>query len=176
MTKETLLKYAEPLTIVLSVLALIGVLFTIQNAEGAFFVFAQAMFFITFFLFPAIVVFFGRLLIVRATPEKVPPLLFPLLFLYTFIPTISVILPYIASGFRFEGALELVFVIFEIAMFLGGFGFFVYFFHKYLASKLGERDLTLFLHYFVGGLVYFYFIRLTLLTSILIQSAFDIIT
>ncbi len=176
MNKENWLKYAEPLTIILSVLSLIGVLFTIQNAEGAYFVFAQTMFFITFFIFPAIIVFFGRLLIIRTTPERVPPLLFPLLFLYTFIPTISVILPYIASGFRFDGALELVFVIFEGAIFVGGFSFFVYFFQKYLSNKLNEKDITLFLHYFVGGLVYFYFIRLTLLTSILIQSAFDFIT
>ena len=176
MNKEQLLKYAEPLTILLSVLSLIGVLFTVQSTPGPLFVFGQIMYFITFFIFPAVVVFFGRLLILRANADKVPPLLFPLLFLYTFIPTVSVILPYVASGFRFEGALELVFVIFEMAVFLGGFGFFVYFFQKYLSNKLGERDITLFLHYFVGGLVYFYFIRLTLLTSILIQSAFDFIT
>jgi hypothetical protein len=172
---ERWLRYAEPLTIVLSLLALTSVLFFIQNGDGWTFVLYGIMVFLTLFIFPAIVVFFARLLLVRATPQAVPPLLFPLLFLYSFIPTVTLLLPFITTGLAFSGATEIIFFLFEAMVFTGGLMFFIYFFRKYLLGKLGEKDLTLFLHYFVGGLAYFYFIRLTVLSSLIIQSATEIL-
>lgn len=176
MNKEKILRYSEPVTLVLSFMSLIGIFFTVQGASGFYQIYSNTMFIITLFIFPGLMVFFGRLILQRATPKNLPPLLYPLLFLYTFIPTSFVLVPYIFQGFFQGSAVEILFVIFEGSVFLGGIGFFFYFFRKRIKGKIRRFDLKLFLHYLVGGLVYFYFIRLSFVATILIQIAFDTIS
>jgi hypothetical protein len=70
-------------------------------------------------------------------------------------------------------AVEILFVIFEGAIFIGGIIFFFYFFNKRVKGRIRRFDLKLFLHYLVGGLVYFYFIRLSFVATFLVQIAFE---
>lgn len=175
MNTEKILRFSEPVTLILSLLSLIGIFFTVQGESGFYQVYSNTMFIITLFIFPGLMVFFGRLILQRATPKNIPPLLYPLLFLYTFIPTTYVLVPYLFQGFFQGSAVEILLVIFESFVFFGGLVFFVYFFRKRLRGKIRRFDLKLFLHYLVSGLVYFYFIRLSLVTTILIQIAFETI-
>ncbi len=173
MNKEKILRYSEPTTLILSFLSLVGIFFTVQGEGGFFQIYSNIMFIITLFIFPGLMVFFGRLILLRATPKNIPPLLYPLLFLYTFIPTSYILVPYVFQGFEQSNAVEILFVIFEASILLGGIGFFIYFFRKRLRGRIRRFDLKLFLHYLVGGLVYFYFIRLSFVATLLIQIAFE---
>ena len=176
MNKEKILRYSEPVTLILSFMSLIGIFFTVQGASGFYQIYSNTMYIITLFVFPGLMVFFGRLILLRATPKNLPPLLYPLLFLYTFIPTSYVLVPYLFQGFFQGSAVEILFVIFEGFVFVGGVVFFIYFFNKRVKGKIRRFDLKLFLHYLVGGLVYFYFIRLSFVATILIQIAFETIS
>lgn len=175
MNKEKILRYSEPVTMVLSFMSLIGIFFTVQGESGFYLIYSNTMFIITLFIFPGLMVFFGRLILLRATPKNMPPLLYPLLFLYTFIPTSYVLIPYLFQGFMDGSAVEILFVIFEGSVFIGGLIFFFYFFNKRVKGRIRRFDLKLFLHYLVGGLVYFYFIRLSFVATFLIQIAFETI-
>jgi hypothetical protein len=175
MNVEKILRVSEPITLVLSFMSLIGIFFTVQGESGFYLIYSNTMFIITLFIFPGLMVFFGRLILQRATPRNIPPLLYPLLFLYTFIPTSYVLVPYLFQGFTQGSAVEILFVIFEASVFIGGLAFFIYFFRKRMKGKIRRFDLKLFLHYLVGGMVYFYFIRLSIVTTLLIQIAFETI-
>ncbi len=175
MKKELSVYHIAPIIAAIIILYFIGVVLTVLGNPGWSGFFATTIFLFTLFVFPGVIVYLGRVVLINATPSSIPIYLFPLLFMFSFLPTSYVLIPYAFEGFKIEFATELIFLVFEVSVLLSGFGFFAYYLRKYLKSNLTDKDLSLMLHYFVGGLIYFYFIRLTLLSSLLLQSAFELL-
>lgn len=163
----------KPTLLISVIIYLIGIYAIIRGGSSFWSYLATGIFFLFLFIFPALMAYFGRLLTKDTNSENLPQCLFPTIFLYTFLTTSYAIIPTILGGFDIESATEVVFLIFETVIFIGGIVFTVYFIRKRVKGLLTEKDVVLFLHYLVGGLVYFYFIRLTLLSTILLQSAYE---
>jgi len=175
MKKTKQYPFIRPTLGLMVTLYLIGIYSMIRGDSDFWSNLATTIFIIFLFIFPALMAFFGHLLIKDATPENIPRCLYPILFLYTFLSTSYAIIPTLFNGFDIQSATEVVFLIFEAVIFIAGIVFCIYFARKRVKKLLTERDIILFLHYLIGGLLYFYFIRLTLLSSILLQSAYEAI-
>lgn len=173
MLKEKILKNSEPIVLILSFLALLGIFFQVRNGSGIYNGIYIALFMVTLLVYPGAMAWIGRDIISKATPKNVPILTFPILFLYSFVPTLYFLVPYVFSGYYNNNSTELLFILFEASVFLGGIGFFAYQYRKYLNHTIKRRDFNLFTIYMFGGLIYFYFIRLTFISMILLQSTFD---
>jgi len=173
MENEKKYAFIQPTLMVSIIIYIIGIYAIIRGESGFWSYLATGIFFLFLFIFPALMAYFGRLMTKQINMERIPRCLFPTIFLYTFLTTSYAIIPTIANGFDIHSATEVVFLIFETVIFVGGIVFTIYFTRKRVRKLLTEQDIVLFLHYLVGGLVYFYFIRLTLLSTILLQSAYE---
>lgn len=174
MIKQKILQYSEPIVLMLSFLSLMGIFFQVRSGTGIYNGIYIALFMLTLILYPGLMAWVGRDIISRATPRKIPVMTFPILFLYTFVPTLYFLIPYLFSGYYNNNSTELLFIMFEFSVFAAGLGFFAYQVKKAKDKKIKRRDFNLYTVYLFGGLIYFYFIRLTFIAMIMVQSTFEI--
>ncbi|GEM_PF-1115990 len=175
MIKQKVLQFSEPIVLMISFLSLIGIFFQVRGGTGIFNGIYIALFMITLLVYPGLLAWIGRDVIAKATPRNIPVMTFPILFLYTFVPTLYFLVPYVFSGYFNNNSTELLFIVFEFSVFTAGLGFFFWQIKKFKEKKLKRRDFNLYTVYLFGGLIYFYFIRLTFIAMILLQSTFDIL-
>ena len=175
MVKQKILQYSEPIVLMLSFLSLIGIFFQVRDGSGLYNVVYISLFMVPLLVYPGLMAWIGRDVISKATPRNIPVMTFPILFLYTFVPTLYFLVPYVFSGYYNNNSTELLFIMFEFSVFAAGIGFFAFQMKKVKDKKIKRRDFNLYTVYLFGGLIYFYFIRLTFIAMILLQSTFDIL-
>jgi len=129
-----------------------------------------AIYFYTYIFHPLIFFIIGRRIILSTNAEKVPFCLLVILLLLAIVPTTYVIGLSAADGFGISGALEIVYLVFESAAFLAGILFFIYYVRRFIKKTIVSRDLISMHHYLFGAMIYFYFVRLTVISSILLAQ------
>ena len=132
---------------------------------------ATAVYLYTYIFHPLIFFLLGRSLVRHATIEAVPLTLLIIMLVLTAIPTTFALSATLAGGgFGVESAIDIVFIVFEAAALLATIVIFGFYLRKRIKRLFTERDLISIHHFFFGTLVYFYFVRLTLVTSIIISE------
>jgi len=132
---------------------------------------STVVFFYTFIFHPLVFFLIGRKLIKLSTADTVPLCLMVLLLVLPLIPTTYVIT---VTALDWAGelptitALDIVFIVFEAAALLAGILVFSYYLRRFAKRIIINRDLISMHHYLFGTLIYFYFIRLTLISSLLV--------
>ncbi len=162
------------LSIVTFVLFFIGLYGTLFREDGFFLVFGQIISMYLLIFHPLIFFLLSRRLLREADIRYVPEnLIFNIIVLPLF-PIAYVLIPIgvnIIDNFSDLSALEFVFIIFEFSAVATGFAFFVRYARKTVLDTIVPRDLYAIHHYYIGSLVYFYFVRLTILSSLLLSGA-----
>ena len=100
-------------------------------------------------------------------------LIFNMLILVS-LPIVYVLVPVFLNaftGFDDITALEFVFVIFEFAALITAVVFFVRYARRMVFDNMIPKDLYAIHHFYIGALVYFYFVRLTIISSLLVSGA-----
>jgi hypothetical protein len=64
-------------------------------------------------------------------------------------------------------------LVFEGAAFFATLFFFFHYLIRYVKRTMEARDLYAIHHYLIGALIYFYFVRLTIISTIQITSALE---
>ncbi len=134
---------------------------------------STVVFFYTFIFHPLVFFLIGRKIVKLSTADSVPLCLLVLLLVLPLIPTTYVIT---VNALEWAGdlpsitAMDIVFIVFESAALLGGIFAFGYYLRRYVKGIIINRDLISIHHYLFGTLIYFYFIRLTLISSLLITN------
>ncbi|MFP4077544.1 MAG: hypothetical protein ACLFUQ_00200 [Candidatus Izemoplasmataceae bacterium] len=165
--------YTVIITVMTAILFVFGLYLTLAGSEGALGVIATSINFYIFLLHPLVFFLIGRLLVKTATIETFPKILLIVILLLPAVPITYITLPSITNIFEITMALEIVFLVFEGAALLATILFFIHYLRRYIHQTLEPRDLYAIHHFLIGSLVYFYFIRLTLLSSIQLSSAFE---
>ncbi len=129
-----------------------------------------AIYLYTYIFHPLLFFIIGRKIILSTNAEKVPFCLLMVLLLLAIIPTTYTVALSTADGFAIAGALEIVYFVFETAAFLAAIWFFVYYVRRFIKRSIVSRDLISMHHYLFGAMIYFYFIRLTVVSSILLAQ------
>jgi len=136
-------------------------------------IFSTSVFFYTFILHPLVFFLIGRKMVKLSTADSVPISLLVLLLVLPLIPTTYVIT---VNALEWAGdlpavtAMDIVFIVFESAALLAGIYVFGYYLRRYVKGIIINRDLISIHHYLFGTLIYFYFVRLTLISTLLITN------
>ncbi len=158
-------------TLPLFIIGLYGIL---AHSEGFYFIFGQAFSMYLLIFHPLIFFILGRNILKQADVRNIPEMLLFNMILLVFFPIVYVLIPVFANAFdniRSASALEFVFVVFEIAALLTAFVFFIRYAKRMIQDIMVPRDLYTIHHFYIGALVYFYFVRLTIISSLLVSGA-----
>jgi len=160
------------LTIIGSIVGIVGM--TVAE-DGFFVVFGQAFSLYLFIVHPALLFYYGRSLIKLTDHKDFQEAILFIMISIPFFPIVYTFIPlfydFITLGTSVR-ATDIIFVIFEFGALAAGFFFFISYTKRYVLEQLVPKDLYAIHHYLVGTLLYFYFIRLTILSTILVQGAF----
>lgn len=165
-------------SIIISLLTLFffafGLYGTLVANEGFFFILGQAFSMYLLIFHPLIFYILGRRLLKIADIRNVPESLIFNMLVLPFFPIAYVLIP---VGFSFIdsygdlSALEFVFIIFEASTLLMGVGLFIRYANRMVSDSIVPRDLYAIHHYYIFMIVYFYFVRLTIISSLLVSGA-----
>jgi len=122
---------------------------------------------------PLVFFLFGRKLVKTASVRTFPVLLLFVMLLLPMISLTYIIVPAIGNLFAIESGIDIIFLIFEGAAILATLFFFFHYLHRYLKNIMEPRDLYAIHHYLIGALIYFYFVRLTIISTIQITTALE---
>ncbi|MGM0436094.1 MAG: hypothetical protein ACQEQA_03510 [Bacillota bacterium] len=122
---------------------------------------------------PLVFFLFGRKLVKTASVGTFPVLLLVVMLLLPMISLTYIIIPSIANIFAVESSIDIIFLIFEGAAILTTLFFFFHYLHRYVKNTMEARDLYAIHHYLIGTLIYFYFVRLTIISTIQITNALE---
>lgn len=156
-----------------AVLYVVGLYFTFFESEGITGTVSTSINFYIFLFHPLVFFLLGRMLVKTATMETFPKILLVVLLMLPAIPITYITLPSITNLFEVTMVLEIVFLVFEGAALIATIIFFVHYLRRYINQTLEARDLYAIHHFLIGSLIYFYFIRLTILSSIQLSNAFE---
>ncbi len=159
-------------TIVGSIIGVYGM--TVAD-DGFFVIFGQAFSLYLFIVHPALLYFYGRAIIKLTDHKEFPEAIIFVMISIPFFPIVYTLIPLIYDFFTLDtnvSATDIIFVIFEVGVLGAGFAFFINYTKRYVLDQLVPKDLYAIHHYLIGTLLYFYFIRLTILSSILVTGAF----
>jgi len=159
------------LSLLFFVVGLYGTLFT---SDGFFYVFGQITSMYLLIFHPAIFFVLGRTILKQSNIRNASEMLIFNMLILVALPIIYVLIPVFMnaySGFGDITALEFVFVIFEFAALLTAIVFFVRYAKRMIFDKMIPKDLYAIHHFYIGALVYFYFVRLTIISSLLVSGA-----
>ncbi|MFW6298286.1 MAG: hypothetical protein ACOC14_01270 [Bacillota bacterium] len=156
-----------------AILYVLGLYFTFLDAEGPLGVITTIINFYIFLIHPLVFFLIGRKLVKTATMETFPKILLVIMLLLPAVPITYITLPSITNLFEINMALEIVFLVFEGAALLATIVLFIHYLRRYINQTMEARDLYAIHHYLIGSLIYFYFVRLTILSSIQLSSAFE---
>lgn len=171
--------FSTVIIILTAILYVFGLYFTLVGAEGALDVITTTINFYIFLFHPLVFFLIARMLVKTAAVETFPKILLIVLLLLPAVPITYFTLPSITNLFVIKTVvedvtvLEVVFLVFEGAALLATIVFFIHYLKRYLNHTMEARDLYAIHHFLIGSLVYFYFIRLTILSSIQLSSAFE---
>jgi len=165
------------LTITLSFLTLaayiVGLYGTISLEEGFFLYFGLGVSMYLVIFHPLVFFALGRGILKQADIRDVPESLIFILLIIPFFPISYVLIPLLFELYESvqqASAIEFVFIIFEMAAFGAGIYAFVRYARKTVKDQMVPRDFYAIHHYLIGTLIYFYFVRLTLVSSILVTG------
>lgn len=158
------------IAILLAILLYVSGIYANLTNEPRGEIYSIAVFFYTYMLHPLIFFFLGRKLVLTSTEETTPFTLIAVIFFLTFIPVTYLFVPTFFEGGFFEGAIGTVYVVFEFAALLATILVCIYFLRRRVKHIVNPRDLISIHHVLFGTLIYFYFIRLTLVTSIILSQ------
>ncbi len=122
---------------------------------------------------PLVFFLIGRKLVKTATISQFPKLLLLVMLLLPMISITYIVVPSINTLFAIESGIDVIFLIFEGAAVLITLFFFFHYLHRYLKSTMESRDLYAIHHYLIGTIIYFYFVRLTIISTIQITNALE---
>lgn len=153
----------------------IGIYGTTFVEDGGFYIFGQAVSLYLLIVHPALLFGYSRAILKLSDHKSVPEVLIFSIIAIPFFPIVYTMIPIAYQFFSGEisvGATDIIFVIFEVAALGAGFYAFVRYAKRFVTDKLVPRDIYAIQHYLIGTLIYFYFVRLTIISSILASGAF----
>ena len=151
----------------------VGLFFSFRGTDGVLDIVVTSIGFYIFLIHPLVFFLIGRLLVKTATMETFPKMLLFVMLLLPAIPITYITLPSAINLFEISMVLEIVFLVFEGAALIATLIFFFHYLKRYANQTVEARDLFAIHHFLIGSLIYFYFIRLTILSSIQLSSAFE---
>ncbi len=122
---------------------------------------------------PLVFFLFGRKLVKTASVQTFPAILLVVMLLLPIVSLTYIIIPSIGNLFAIESGIDIIFLIFEGAALLTTLFFFFHYLHRYARNIMEPRDLYAIHHYLIGTLIYFYFVRLTIISTIQITNALE---
>lgn len=171
-------QYAKITNIVLILTLLfvgLGIYGVIAHDDGGFFILSQAVNLYLFIFHPAVIFILARLILQYHDHKNLPEAVIFSLLMMPLAPSIFIVFPVmietIEVGLSTPGALDIVFFIFEVAVMIVGFVVFVRYAKKFVMDRLVPKDLYAMFHYLIAMLIYFYFIRLTIISSLLVTGS-----
>ncbi len=163
--------------VLLATMALVGfgLYGFITHDSGGFFILSRTVNLYLFVFHPVVIFILARLVLNYHDHTNLPEAVIFSLLILPLAPTIFILIPVAADVIAVKQinptALEVVFFIFEIGVLIVGVVFFVRYAKRYATESLVPKDLYAMFHYLIGMMVYFYFIRLTILSSLLVTGA-----
>jgi|GEM_PF-923211 hypothetical protein len=170
---KTLIKYTAILVALTLILYGGGILLSVIDTGPVWTVIGTAIDIYILLAHPLVFFLLGRKLVKTASVNTFPKFLLTVMFLLPVVSITYIIFPSINSIFNIESGIDIVFLVFEGAAFFATLFFFFHYLIRYVKRTMEARDLYAIHHYLIGALIYFYFVRLTIISTIQITSALE---